>query len=62
VGGDCNGLRSARPGGVRSLLIIMIGFYITCLLFVFGVLGTMLWLAARVASSSWSNTWAANSC
>ncbi|WP_197321588.1 cation:dicarboxylate symporter family transporter [Saccharomonospora sp. NB11] len=33
---------------LRSLAVIMIGFYITCLLFVFVVLGAMLWFGARV--------------
>ena len=33
---------------LKSLAVIMLGFYATCLLFVFGVLGTILWLAARV--------------
>ncbi|WP_433410628.1 cation:dicarboxylate symporter family transporter [Saccharomonospora azurea] len=33
---------------LRSLAVIMIGFYVTCLLFVFLVLGAMLWLGARV--------------
>ncbi|WP_329063251.1 cation:dicarboxylate symporter family transporter [Amycolatopsis sp. NBC_01480] len=35
-------------GALRSLLVIMLGFYLTCLVFVFGVLGTVLWLGARV--------------
>jgi aerobic C4-dicarboxylate transport protein len=35
-------------GALKSLAVIMIGFYATCLLFVFGVLGTVLWLGARV--------------
>jgi aerobic C4-dicarboxylate transport protein len=34
---------------LRSLLVIMIGFYITCLVFVFGILGLMLWVTARVS-------------
>ncbi|TWE29284.1 aerobic C4-dicarboxylate transport protein [Prauserella muralis] len=33
---------------LRSLAVIMLGFYATCLLFVFGVLGTVLWLGARI--------------
>jgi aerobic C4-dicarboxylate transport protein len=33
---------------LKSLAIIMIGFYLTCLLFVFGVLSTLLWLVARM--------------
>ncbi|MEC3974077.1 cation:dicarboxylate symporter family transporter [Amycolatopsis sp. H20-H5] len=36
-------------GALRSLLVIMLGFYATCLIFVFGVLGTVLWLGARVS-------------
>ncbi|MBE1573905.1 aerobic C4-dicarboxylate transport protein [Amycolatopsis roodepoortensis] len=35
-------------GALRSLAVIMIGFYLTCLVFVFGVLGAVLWLGARV--------------
>ncbi|MEU4673777.1 cation:dicarboxylase symporter family transporter [Amycolatopsis sp. NPDC023774] len=35
-------------GALRSLLVIMLGFYVTCLIFVFGVLGAVLWLGARV--------------
>jgi aerobic C4-dicarboxylate transport protein len=33
---------------LRSLAMIMIGFYLTCVLFVFVVLGAVLWLGARV--------------
>ncbi|TVT51494.1 cation:dicarboxylase symporter family transporter [Amycolatopsis rhizosphaerae] len=33
---------------LRSLLVVMLGFYITCVLFVFVVLGAVLWLGARV--------------
>ncbi|GAA4552889.1 cation:dicarboxylate symporter family transporter [Amycolatopsis samaneae] len=33
---------------LRSLLVIMLGFYLTCLVFVFGVLGAVLWIGARV--------------
>ncbi|MFC4003095.1 cation:dicarboxylate symporter family transporter [Prauserella oleivorans] len=33
---------------LRSLAVIMIGFYVTCLLFVFIVLGAVLWFGARV--------------
>jgi aerobic C4-dicarboxylate transport protein len=33
---------------LKSLGILMLGFYATCLIFVIGVLGTILWLAARV--------------
>jgi aerobic C4-dicarboxylate transport protein len=33
---------------LRSLAVIMLGFYLTCVLFVFVVLGVVLWLGARV--------------
>src|SRR5690606_16340571 len=33
---------------LRSLAVIMIGFYLTCLVFIFVVLGAVLWLGARV--------------
>ena len=33
---------------LKGLLVIMIGFYITCLLFVFVVLGAMMWLISKV--------------
>jgi aerobic C4-dicarboxylate transport protein len=33
---------------LRSLAVIMLGFYVTCVLFVFAVLGPVLWLGARV--------------
>jgi aerobic C4-dicarboxylate transport protein len=33
---------------LKSLATIMIGFYITCAIFVFGILGLILWLVARV--------------
>jgi aerobic C4-dicarboxylate transport protein len=33
---------------LKSLAVIMLGFYVTCLIFVFGVLGTLLWTVARV--------------
>jgi aerobic C4-dicarboxylate transport protein len=33
---------------LKSLFVIMLGFYITCVLFIAVVLGTMLWLFARV--------------
>jgi aerobic C4-dicarboxylate transport protein len=36
-------------GALKGLLTIMLGFYVTCLLFVFGVLGSVLWLGARVS-------------
>jgi aerobic C4-dicarboxylate transport protein len=33
---------------LKSLVVIMIGFYATCLIFIFVVLGSVLWLGARV--------------
>jgi aerobic C4-dicarboxylate transport protein len=33
---------------LKSLAVLMLGFYITCLVFVFGVLGAVLWVFARV--------------
>jgi aerobic C4-dicarboxylate transport protein len=33
---------------LTSLGVLMLGFYATCLIFVFGVLGTVLWVFARV--------------
>ncbi len=33
---------------LKSLAVLMLGFYATCLVFVLGVLGTILWLVARV--------------
>jgi aerobic C4-dicarboxylate transport protein len=33
---------------LKSLAVLMLGFYATCLVFVFGVLGTVLWAFARV--------------
>jgi aerobic C4-dicarboxylate transport protein len=33
---------------LKSLAVLMLGFYATCLVFVFGVLGTVLWVFARV--------------
>jgi len=33
---------------LKSLAVLMLGFYATCLIFVFGVLGSVLWLFARV--------------
>ena len=41
----------AGAGGfeaLRSLAVLMIGFYLTCVLFVGAVLGPMLWLVARI--------------
>ena len=34
---------------LRSLAVIMLGFYLTCVLFVFAVLGPVLWLGARIS-------------
>ncbi|MTD57373.1 cation:dicarboxylate symporter family transporter [Amycolatopsis pithecellobii] len=34
---------------LRSLLVVMVGFYLTCLVFVFVVLGAVLWFGARVS-------------
>jgi aerobic C4-dicarboxylate transport protein len=34
---------------LKSLAVLMLGFYATCLVFVVGVLGTILWVAARVS-------------
>ncbi|TCI98680.1 cation:dicarboxylase symporter family transporter [Aeromicrobium sp. IC_218] len=33
---------------LKSLATVMIGFYVTCVLFVFGVLGSLLWVVTRV--------------
>lgn len=35
-------------GGLASLLSVMVGFYITCAIFVFVILGAILWIVARV--------------
>lgn len=35
-------------GGLGSLVSVMVGFYVTCALFVFVILGAILWLVARV--------------
>jgi aerobic C4-dicarboxylate transport protein len=34
---------------LTSLLQVMLGFYVTCLIFVFGILGALLWLVARIS-------------
>jgi aerobic C4-dicarboxylate transport protein len=34
---------------LKSLAVLMLGFYATCLIFVIGVLGSILWLVARVS-------------
>jgi aerobic C4-dicarboxylate transport protein len=33
---------------LKSLAVLMLGFYVTCLIFVFGVLGSLLWTVAKV--------------
>jgi aerobic C4-dicarboxylate transport protein len=33
---------------LKSLAVLMLGFYVTCLIFVFGVLSTLLWAVARM--------------
>jgi aerobic C4-dicarboxylate transport protein len=35
-------------GALKSLAILMVGFYLTCLVFVFGVLSALLWIVARM--------------
>ena len=41
----------ARTGwdAVIQLMTLMLGFYITCIIFVFGVLGALLWVVARMS-------------
>jgi len=39
---------SAGIDALKSLAAIMLGFYLTCALFVFAVLGALLWLVARI--------------
>ena len=39
---------SAGVDALKSLAVLMVGFYVTCALFVFGVLGALLWLTARI--------------
>lgn len=34
---------------VTNLLALMLGFYLTCAVFIFGVLGTLLWVVSRVS-------------
>ena len=43
-------------GTLLSLGSLMLGFYATCLIFVFGVLGLVAWLLRLLASSSSSAT------
>jgi aerobic C4-dicarboxylate transport protein len=33
---------------LKSLAVLMLGFYVTCVIFVFGVLSTLLWVVARM--------------
>jgi aerobic C4-dicarboxylate transport protein len=35
--------------GLVSLLQVMLGFYVTCVIFVFGILGALLWIVARIS-------------
>ena len=41
----------ARTGwdAVVQLMTLMLGFYMTCIIFVFGVLGALLWVVARTS-------------
>ncbi|HWU19959.1 MAG TPA: cation:dicarboxylase symporter family transporter, partial [Nocardioides sp.] len=39
---------STGVDALKSLAVLMVGFYLTCALFVFGVLGTLLWLTTRI--------------
>jgi aerobic C4-dicarboxylate transport protein len=39
---------TAGAGALKGLAVIMLGFYLTCALFVFVVLGTLLWFGARI--------------
>jgi aerobic C4-dicarboxylate transport protein len=39
---------SAGVTALKSLAVIMLGFYLTCLLFVFAVLGPLLWAVSRL--------------
>jgi aerobic C4-dicarboxylate transport protein len=34
---------------LKSLAVILLGFYITCIVFIFGILGGVLWVVARVS-------------
>ena len=47
---------------LKSLAVIMIGFYVTCCLFVFVILGTLLRLVAGINIFTLLSTSAANSC
>ncbi|MBE1878258.1 cation:dicarboxylate symporter family transporter [Myceligenerans pegani] len=35
-------------GAVSALAVLMVGFYLTCIVFIVGVLGSVLWFSARV--------------
>ncbi|TDP96339.1 aerobic C4-dicarboxylate transport protein [Labedaea rhizosphaerae] len=39
---------TAGAGALKGLAVIMLGFYATCLIFVFVVLGALLWFGARI--------------
>ncbi|GAB4001882.1 cation:dicarboxylate symporter family transporter [Nocardioides ultimimeridianus] len=39
---------STGVDALKSLAVLMVGFYLTCALFVFGVLGALLWLTTRI--------------
>ncbi|HJQ04838.1 MAG TPA: cation:dicarboxylase symporter family transporter [Nocardioides sp.] len=39
---------STGVDALKSLAVLMVGFYVTCALFVFGVLGTLLWVTTRI--------------
>ena len=39
---------TAGAGALKGLAVIMLGFYATCLIFVFVVLGAILWFGARI--------------
>ncbi len=47
---------------VGQLMTLMVGFYLTCAIFVFGVLGMLLRAVSGSPSSSWCGIWPANTC
>lgn len=47
---------------LKSLAVLMVGFYLTCVVFVFGILGTVLKRSPASTSSRCSATWPASSC
>jgi aerobic C4-dicarboxylate transport protein len=59
-----DGGRRRRDGldALKSLAVLMFGFYVTCALFVFVVLGSILKMATGVKSSACSGTSPASSC